>query len=164
MSHSDIGDLCIDLAPVTLPAFSGPFRRSYWLDYKAIARDSRDDIQVWPVLRGRTYGTTGGKPDEAIAIDCHFDLAEFDSEKYGLVYGDGRFLAELNAHLRSVLGCPDESVCYTEQGMQGDDFISLEATARLLTHFRTLSAHALAGYMGNPEIQEMSFRGAHKTG
>lgn len=56
----------------------------------------------------------------------YFDTETWDTEKHGLIYTDGQFKRELRAFLDSH-GLPGADVCYSEQGMQGDDYVSLDA-------------------------------------
>ncbi len=58
-----------------------------------------------------------------------FDLASWDTDKDGLIYTDKLFLEELHTFLKSQ-GFSDQAideVSYSEQGMQGDDYVSLDA-------------------------------------
>jgi hypothetical protein len=55
----------------------------------------------------------------------YFDLASWDTDQDGLIYTDAKFINELNNFLKSQ-GFTEE-VYYSEQGMQGDDYVSLDA-------------------------------------
>jgi hypothetical protein len=55
-----------------------------------------------------------------------FDTATWDVDKLGLIYTDRQFEKELREFL-DAHGLPGDDVCYSEQGMQGDDFVSLDA-------------------------------------
>jgi hypothetical protein len=55
----------------------------------------------------------------------YFDLASWDTDVDGLIYTDAKFINELNNFLKSQ-GFTEE-VYYSEQGMQGDDYVSLDA-------------------------------------
>lgn len=55
----------------------------------------------------------------------YFDTASWDPDTDGLIYTDGQFIDELNNFLKSQ-GFSEE-VYYSEQGMQGDDYVSLDA-------------------------------------
>jgi len=57
-----------------------------------------------------------------------FDLASWDTDKDGLIYTDDLFLAQLREFLLSQ-GFTLENVndvFYSEQGMQGDEYVSLD--------------------------------------
>ena len=53
----------------------------------------------------------------------YFNTADWDVNKDGLIYTDKEFLHELNAFLVEQGLC---AVSYSEQGMQGDDYVSLD--------------------------------------
>jgi hypothetical protein len=56
----------------------------------------------------------------------YFDTKFWDVSKDGLIYTDSNFIAELNAFL-AAHGLPAAS--YSEQGMQGDNYVSLDVEA-----------------------------------
>ena len=56
----------------------------------------------------------------------YFDTETWDTSKDGLIYTDKGFLRELREFLNAH-GLPGDDVCYSEQGMQGDDYVSLDA-------------------------------------
>lgn len=53
----------------------------------------------------------------------YFNTADWDVNKDGLIYTDSEFLHELNAYLVEQGLC---AVDYSEQGMQGDNYVSLD--------------------------------------
>ena len=55
----------------------------------------------------------------------YFDTISWDPDTDGLIYTDKQFNNELNNFLKSQ-GFTEE-VYYSEQGMQGDDYVSLDA-------------------------------------
>ena len=56
----------------------------------------------------------------------YFNTQDWDVEKDGLIYTDSNFEEELNAFLaQHGLG----TARYSEQGMQGDDYVSLDVEA-----------------------------------
>ena len=56
----------------------------------------------------------------------YFDTKTWNPNKDGLIYTDKQFLRELREFLNAQ-GLPGKDVCYSEQGMQGDDYVSLDA-------------------------------------
>lgn len=58
----------------------------------------------------------------------HFDTNTWDVNADGLIYTDDRFLSELRELLvRAGFTAKEaECVCYSEQGMQGDDYVSCD--------------------------------------
>jgi hypothetical protein len=60
-----------------------------------------------------------------------FDLASWDTDKDGLIYTDDLFRTQLHEFLMSQ-GFSKESatdVSYSEQGMQGDEYVSLDVSS-----------------------------------
>ena len=61
-------------------------------------------------------------------LRVYFDTKTWDVEQDGLIYTDDQFEEELRAFLDSH-GLPGKDVSYSEQGMQGDDYVSLDVGA-----------------------------------
>jgi hypothetical protein len=59
-------------------------------------------------------------------LKVYFDLKSWNIDKHGLIYTDDRFERELRKFL-NLHGLPGKDVCYSEQGMQGYDYVSLDA-------------------------------------
>jgi len=59
-------------------------------------------------------------------LRVYFDIDTWDVEKLGLIYTDRQFIKELREFLNAQ-GLPGKDVDYSEQGMQGDDYVSLDA-------------------------------------
>ena len=59
-------------------------------------------------------------------LRVYFDTATWDPYEDGLIYTDKRFLRELREFLNAH-GLPGDDVSYSEQGMQGDNYVSLDA-------------------------------------
>ncbi len=59
-------------------------------------------------------------------LRVYFDTATWDTREDGLIYTDTLFIKELREFL-DAHGLPGKDVCYSEQGMQGDDYVSLDA-------------------------------------
>ena len=54
-----------------------------------------------------------------------FDKKSWNVKKDGLIYTDRQFEEELKAFLTSI-GLEGEDITYSEQGMQGDDYVSFD--------------------------------------
>lgn len=145
----------IHLRRVTVPAFGG--KRGHWTNYEAVLHDGITSMTVDPVLRGYVLDKTHPYLD----IHCHFDPETFPSEKYGIVYGDGLFEIEIRKHILAALGLsPDlEGLSYTEAGMQGEDYISMESSAAFAMHLAALSNHAWLDLTRNPDILSVFVQG-----
>jgi hypothetical protein len=55
----------------------------------------------------------------------YFNTDTWDIEQDGLIYTDTGFMAELQAFLKAH-GLAGDDVDYSEQGMQGDDYVSCD--------------------------------------
>lgn len=64
-------------------------------------------------------------------LRVYFDTKTWDVDDYGLIYTDNRFLKELRAFL-NMHGLPGSDVDYSEQGMQGDDYVSLDVGKKFM--------------------------------
>jgi len=60
-----------------------------------------------------------------------FDTETWKTEKDGLIYTDKLFLIELRKYLISIGFCGDD-VGYSEQGMQGDNYVSLDCGEKFI--------------------------------
>ena len=60
-----------------------------------------------------------------------FNLNTWNTERHGLIYTDGLFLRELQAFLKG-LGLRGTDVSYSEQGMQGDNYVSLDVGKKFI--------------------------------
>jgi hypothetical protein len=64
-------------------------------------------------------------------LRVYFDNATWDPAQHGLIYTDSLFLDQLQKFLISH-GLPGKDVDYSEQGMQGDDYVSLDVGGAFL--------------------------------
>ena len=58
-------------------------------------------------------------------LRVRFNKATWDTNKDGLIYTDKQFMREL-VQLLTQLGFDASDVSYSEQGMQGDNYVSLD--------------------------------------
>lgn len=68
---------------------------------------------------------------------------DWDTRTDGLIYTDSRFLSELRFLIVDRLGFSQaaaQDVDYSEQGMQGDDYVSLDVGAKFLAEFLPASS------------------------
>ena len=97
---------------------------------------------------GRGLWSSKSKPVIVTGMDCiitkmededqlfgelmvRFDLASWDTDKDGLIYTDDLFLEGLHTFLKSqgfTVEASDD-VSYSEQGMQGDEYVSLDVSS-----------------------------------
>jgi hypothetical protein len=64
-------------------------------------------------------------------LRVYFDTKFWDVEKDGLIYTDSNFCSELREFLNDQ-GLVGKDVSYSEQGMQGDDYVSLDIGKKFL--------------------------------
>jgi hypothetical protein len=78
------------------------------------------DIQLDTGRRWEGEDTINGE------LRVYFDTKTWNVDNHGLIYTDRLFVKELRAFL-DAHGLPGKDVCYSEQGMQGYDYVSLDA-------------------------------------
>lgn len=67
----------------------------------------------------------------------YFDTATWDTSKDGLIYTDQTFLSQLKDEL-ALAGFDPIDVSYSEQGMQGNNYVSLDVGEHFLNSFKDL--------------------------
>ena len=65
-------------------------------------------------------------------LRIYFDTKTWDPRFDGLIYTDEQFMDDLRGCLE-VLGLDDADVCYSEQGMQGNDYVSCDVGEQFIT-------------------------------
>ena len=94
---------------------------------------------------GKGYWSDKAKPVKTLRIEVpyindeedfgelrvHFDTKTWDCYKHGLIYTDSLFIKELREQL-DLIGFPGKDADYSEQGMQGDDYVSLDIGKKFL--------------------------------
>ena len=86
---------------------------------------SRCDGELWGELR------------------VYFNTDSRDVSEDGSIYTDGGFQDELRDKLR-MIGLPGEDAGYSEQGMQGDNYVSLDVGREFIEAWEKLG-HAVEG-------------------
>lgn len=64
-------------------------------------------------------------------LRVYFNTATWDTDKDGLIYTDNLFASNLREFC-NVQGLDGNDVDYSEQGMQGDDYVSLDVGANFI--------------------------------
>jgi len=67
-------------------------------------------------------------------LKVYFDTKSWDVRKDGLIYTDRQFLRELQSLLTNM-GLDGSDIDYSEQGMQGDDYVSLDVGPAFINSF-----------------------------
>lgn len=62
-------------------------------------------------------------------VRVYFDVSSWNVESDGLIYTDQQFLKDVNAHIQPQF---NGRVDYSEQGMQGVDYVSFDMNQELL--------------------------------
>lgn len=73
----------------------------------------------------------------------YFDIATWDVDKDGLIYTDRQFIAELKEALIES-GIDATSISYSEQGMQGDDYVSLDVGKEFIDSLMEIAPEVFA--------------------
>lgn len=78
--------------------------------------------------------------NEFAELMVSFDIRDWDTQQHGLIYSDSQFLADLRQHFVDNGFSQDAAndVDYSEQGMQGDDYVSLDVGETFLREWRLL--------------------------
>jgi len=76
-------------------------------------------------------GYSEEEPEYGGELMVYFNTATWDVNTDGLIYTDGDFIEELRMFLKQH-GLPGTEVSYSEQGMQGDDYVSLDASTEFV--------------------------------
>jgi hypothetical protein len=147
-----LNTLSISLAPIAVGAFGK--RTSYWANYDAIEHDGIHEVSVRTQIIGETIGSSN-----YLHVNCYFEEGKNLHEHYGLVYGDDQFEAGISAYIQSILDIPtqDIMITYTEAGMQGEDYISLEGNTELIQHITSLSKHRLLSLIKSGNVQTIRY-------
>lgn len=70
-------------------------------------------------------------------LRVEFDTRTWDTDSDGLIYTDSGFLKGLRLYLNQ-LGLAGSDVDYSEQGMQGEDYVSLDVGGEFISTFHDL--------------------------
>lgn len=65
-------------------------------------------------------------------LRVYFNTDTWDTTQHGLIYTDNLFLQELQVYL-NTLGLAGNNVNFSEQGMQGDNYVSLDVGGDFIT-------------------------------
>jgi hypothetical protein len=78
-------------------------------------------------------------------LRVYFDVRNWNVEKLGLIYTDHAFMTSLQRRL-TKMGLAGADVSYSEQGMQGDDYVSCDVGAEFIASWQAL--HELENVLG----------------
>lgn len=83
------------------------------------------------------------KDGDFAELCVHFNTNTWDVDADGLIYTDDRFISELRELLVRAGFTAEEAACvdYSEQGMQGDDYVSCDIYDNAVTAYKRLFPH-----------------------
>lgn len=94
-------------------------------------------VTITDIQLGKGTIWEGESLDKAFGeLRVYFDTATWNTREDGLIYTDRGFLNELRAFLK-LHGLPGKDVSYSEQGMQGNDYVSLDAGGKFYKAWMT---------------------------
>ena len=123
----DAPDFTLTFAPIEVPVGGTP--TSHWLAYEKLAERGITHITVTPRLTSDIVSFSD-ENTTYLSLDLDFDDTLWTPD-LGLVYGDDAFEKAIQEWanaigLTALFGAPS----YTEQGMQGETYISMEFEPR----------------------------------
>lgn len=65
----------------------------------------------------------------------HFNTDDWRVDQHGLIYTDKQFMQELQAYCNSI-GLAGSDISYSEQGMQGDNYVSCDVGAAFIASYK----------------------------
>lgn len=100
--------------------------KGYWSDVKRSVRIT--EIEIESITDDNADEIDVGDKTQIPAmmyLRVYFNRKDWNTEKHGLIYTDDKWIAQLRKGLREI-GVDAAGLDYTEQGMQGDDYVSLD--------------------------------------
>ena len=73
-------------------------------------------------------------------LRVYFNTEDWDVEQDGLIYTDSKFKIDLQDYIKQQGLVVD--LCYSEQGMQGDDYVSLDVGAEFIASWEAKYGYA----------------------
>ena len=105
-----------------------------------VATLSTDGKGFWSSVK-KSVGITGfvigylNEEETFGELRVQFNTDTWRPDRDGLIYTDARFMHELKVFL-AVIGLAFEDVSYSEQGMQGDNYVSCDVGAKFLASYK----------------------------
>lgn len=100
------------------------------------------DVSKEVKCKGFDIGYINNEKDFA-ELRVYFDTESWDVNKDGLIYTDRQFMLGLKEAL-TVASLDDSDVSYSEQGMQGDDYVSLDVGPNFINSLMEIAPEVFA--------------------
>ena len=97
--------------------------RGFWSKRKASIRITK--LHLGFVSKNEQFGE----------LRVHFNTDDWRVDQHGLIYSDPMFMRELRTYLTSI-GLVGKDVSYSEQGMQGDNYVSCDIGEKFIKSYR----------------------------
>ena len=97
--------------------------RGFWSTRKASVRIT--ELRLGFVSKNEQFGE----------LRVHFNTDDWRVDQHGLIYTDPMFMRELRTYLTSI-GLVGKDVSYSEQGMQGDNYVSCDIGEKFIKSYR----------------------------
>lgn len=115
--HTNWNEADNDVRPAI--AIIGTDGRGYWSDVVKFVMVT--ELKVSYINEEQSFGE----------LRVHFNTNTWRPDRDGLIYSDKKFMAELQAYATSI-GLAGSDISYSEQGMQGDNYVSCDVGADFL--------------------------------
>ena len=112
----------------------------FWSIHKADVGILKVVVDVWPSCNSGLDDDEVSDEDKLLIgeMGVFFNPLDWDCEKHGLIYTDDLWQAQLRKTLIDI-GFSEEAaknVMYSEHGMQGDDYVSLDVGEKFLKELK----------------------------
>ena len=98
--------------------------KGFWSSEKRDVNIKSIEIDSITDDNGEEIEVGGNRTPAMMYLRVYFNRKDWNVEKHGLIYTDEKWIAQLRKGLREI-GVTATGLEYTEQGMQGDDYVSL---------------------------------------
>lgn len=101
------------------------------------SKEVREVKVIGLILRTGSFDNDDNSKTVYGELQVKFDTVSWDTAKHGLIYTDQCFLAELKEFLTRAQ-YDVSSIGYSECGMQGDDYVSLDVGIAFIKSWNTI--------------------------
>lgn len=100
-------------------------------DGKGFWSEHRREVEVTEIK----LGFVDAEDEDFGELRVHFNTDSWRPDKHGLIYTDRTFERGLRTWLNSI-GLAGDDVSYSEQGMQGDNYVSCDVGEKFLKSYK----------------------------